>query len=112
MLLLTVLGRWENRGRHRQGQASQHQCDGPTNYVTASSWVMELFPNVSYFGPQRFSSADFNCSKSLPTERACDHSKLIRRYKSYGDQSHQSAVCSQLQPCIFLRNVKGKVKHQ
>lgn len=64
------------------------------NYVTASSWVKELFPNVSCFGPQRFSSADFNCSKSLPTERACDHSKLKELQKLCRPESPISRLLS------------------
>lgn len=33
--LLPVVGTGENKGRHRQGQGSQHQCkDHITNYVT------------------------------------------------------------------------------
>lgn len=91
---LTVLGRWEQR-QIQTGSgftASVQWIHKP--YYTASSWVKELFPNVSYFGPQRFSSADFNCSKSLPTERAHDHSKLKELQKLCRPESPISSLLS------------------
>lgn len=38
----------EGSEQRQTDRSSQHQCNGSTNHVTASSWVKELFPNVSY----------------------------------------------------------------
>lgn len=34
----------KQRQTDAQGAASQHQCNGSTNSVTASPWAKELFP--------------------------------------------------------------------
>lgn len=92
--LLIVLGRWENRDRYTHGVRLHSISAMDPQTVTASSWIKELFPNVSYFGPQRFSSADFNCSKSAPTERAHDHSKLKELQKLGRPESPISSLLS------------------